>query len=72
MAAAVMNIHLPIYLGEIINVMTRFMGSESRGSFSSQMQGPVLNVMGLYLSQVCTLHVANKSHHDYVMPTFTD
>lgn len=54
LAAAVMNIQLPIYLGNVIEVMTHFIGEGSRGNFSAEMQAPVLSILALYVAQVST------------------
>ncbi|XP_054278563.1 mitochondrial potassium channel ATP-binding subunit-like [Macrosteles quadrilineatus] len=52
LAAAVLNIQLPRLLGDIVNVMTRFMSSVgSQASFSSEMRSPVFKILGLYIAQ---------------------
>uniref|UniRef100_A0A1B6MMU4 ABC transmembrane type-1 domain-containing protein n=1 Tax=Graphocephala atropunctata TaxID=36148 RepID=A0A1B6MMU4_9HEMI len=51
LAAAVMNIQIPIYLGTVINVMTRYVGTAAPGNFNTEMQGPVFSILGLYAAQ---------------------
>ncbi|XP_046661301.1 mitochondrial potassium channel ATP-binding subunit isoform X2 [Homalodisca vitripennis] len=51
LAAALMNIQIPIYLGTVINVMTRYLGSVTPANFNAEMQGPVFSILGLYVAQ---------------------
>lgn len=49
--AALVNSELPIYLGNIINVMTKFIEDSAAHSFTSEMRTPVLHLIFLYFAQ---------------------
>ncbi|RZF41361.1 hypothetical protein LSTR_LSTR000075 [Laodelphax striatellus] len=48
---AVLNVHLPIYLGGLINVMTRFLKDNEAVDYVAEMKGPVFRLISLYLIQ---------------------
>lgn len=49
--AALINAELPVYLGNIINVMTKFIEDSTSHSFTTEMRTPVLHIIFLYFAQ---------------------
>jgi hypothetical protein len=50
---AFINIQLPLYLGNIINILAKFtQDSTAQLSFMSEMKEPALKLVGLYVAQV--------------------
>lgn len=70
LVAAVMNIAIPINLGEIINVMTRFMVNGSTNNFTTEMQKPVLNILGYYIVQVTVKNIYRMLSDDTLVIGF--
>ncbi|CAJ1072453.1 ATP-binding cassette sub-family B member 8%2C mitochondrial [Xyrichtys novacula] len=48
--AAILNIHIPLMLGDLVNVVARFLRDQSR-SYVQEIQGPALKLLGLYIFQ---------------------
>lgn len=49
--AAILNIHIPLMLGDLVNVVARFLRDQTR-SYIQEIKGPALNLLGLYVIQV--------------------
>lgn len=48
---ALLNIEIPRLLGTVVNVVAKFVKSDSSTSFSSEMRDPVLTLVNLYIAQ---------------------
>lgn len=48
--AAILNIHIPLMLGDLVNVVARFLRDQTR-SYIQEIKGPAMNLLGLYLIQ---------------------
>lgn len=51
LAAALVNIKLPLMVGEVVNVVSRF-AKDSSGDFLAEIKKPALRLIGTYLLQV--------------------
>uniref|UniRef100_A0A1B6CLY8 Mitochondrial potassium channel ATP-binding subunit n=1 Tax=Clastoptera arizonana TaxID=38151 RepID=A0A1B6CLY8_9HEMI len=54
---AVLNIQLPIYLGNIINVMTKFLKDQGSAAFTKEMKKPVMQILSLYVAQAAATFI---------------
>ena len=53
--AALLNIQIPLILGELVNIVARYM-REHTGNYLQEIRGPALKLLGLYGIQVsCTV-----------------
>lgn len=50
-AAALLNIQIPLMLGDLVNVVARYL-REHTGNYVSEVRGPALKLLGLYGIQV--------------------
>lgn len=52
--AAILNIQIPLMLGDLVNIVARYM-REHTGNYMREMRGPALKLLGLYGLQVSCL-----------------
>lgn len=61
LVVAMLNIQLPLYLGNIINILTKFTQNSTPGvSFMAEMRDPALKLVGIYVAQVKELKLFVK------------
>ena len=54
LAAALVNIKLPLMVGDVVNVVSKF-AKDSTGDFMAEIKKPALKLVGTYLIQVSIL-----------------
>jgi ATP-binding cassette subfamily B (MDR/TAP) protein 8 len=52
LAAAIVNIKIPLLLGELVNIVSNFTHDEA-GNFIEEIKKPALKLVGYYSLQVC-------------------
>lgn len=57
--AAILNIQIPLMLGDLVNVVARYL-REHTSNYVQEIRGPALKLLGLYGLQVSTKKI---SHH---------
>ncbi len=59
---AVTNIQIPLLLGTVVNVLTRFTGegADVGSNFFAAVQGPALKLVAIYGAQVLTVTDCNR------------
>lgn len=57
--AAILNIQIPLMLGDLVNVVARYL-REHTSNYVQEISGPALKLLGLYGLQVSTKKI---SHH---------
>lgn len=54
--AAILNIQIPLMLGDLVNVVARYLREHS-GTYVNEIKGPAMKLLGLYAIQVRTKHL---------------
>lgn len=65
--AAILNIQIPLMLGDLVNVVARFM-REHAGHYVREIRGPALKLLGLYGIQVSAYQCDKRLHHITTLP----
>lgn len=55
--AAILNIQIPLMLGDLVNVVARYL-RENTGNYVHEIRGPALKLLGLYGIQVSTHEIS--------------